>query len=506
LNPVVLEASNIKKSFGGVRALKGVSLELQRGEVHALAGENGAGKSTLIKILAGALEADSGEIRLNGQRVENNSPEKARALGVGIVYQQPALFPDLSVAENIALAGERKKPWGRVNWRERREHALTLLQRVGARIHPDALAGELTIAEQQLVEIAKALDATPQVLILDEPTAALGEQDAENLFRIVADLKAQQTTIVYITHRFEELFRLADRVTVLRDGNSIETRSMTGVTKNELIRLMVGRELTAVFPDRLPDLGKTLLEVRALSSRSQGVKNVTLTLRQGEILGMAGLIGSGRTQFAEALFGLAPVDSGDVLIESKPVHIRSAADSINHGIAYVPEDRRKHGLVLKMPIAANTTLASLSKISSGGLLQFVEEHNAACDFSKRMSVKAPSVDCIAGNLSGGNQQKVALARWLMTEPKILILDEPTQGIDVGAKTEIYSLISELAERGMGIIMISSDMTEIMGMSDRILVMAKGEVAGVLDRCEATPEMVLELALGHPARVLEGQGV
>ncbi len=502
----VLEALNIKKSYGGVKALKDASLELRRGEVHALAGENGAGKSTLIKILAGSVTPDSGVLKLNGQLVENNSPERARALGIGIVYQQPALFPDLTVAENIGLAGERKRPWRLVDWRGRRDRATALLARVGARIRPDAPAGELSMAEQQLVEIAKALDASPSVLILDEPTASLGDQDVEKLFRIIADLRVQQTAIIYISHRFEELFRLADRVTVLRDGHTVETREMSSVTTGSLIRAMVGRELSTVFPQRTAELGEALLEVRNFTSRRQGIKNINLTLRKGEIIGMAGLIGAGRTQFAEALFGLAPADSGQVFIEGQRVHIHSAGEAIHHGLAYVPEDRRKHGLVLNMPIAANTTLASLEKVSENGMLQFAEERLAASDFSKRMTVKAPSVDTIAGNLSGGNQQKVALARWLMTEPKILILDEPTQGIDVGAKGEIYALMTELADRGIGILMISSDMTEILGMSDRILVMAKGELAGSLNRAEATAEAVLELALGQHAMALERQSV
>jgi rhamnose transport system ATP-binding protein len=510
MSELVLQAFDIRKSFGGVHALKGVSLDLHKGQVHALAGENGAGKSTLIKILAGATEPDSGHIHLNGELVKNNSPRRARSLGIGIVYQQPALFPDLTVAENIALAGESESPWlpnkWRVNWKTRRASAKALLDRVGAGFSPNALAGSLTAPEQQLVEIAKALDAEPSVLILDEPTATLGEKDAENLFRLIRELQARETAIVYITHRFDELFRLADRVTVLRDGERVDTFAARGLTRNSLIRSMVGREVSAIFPSRETTPGKVALEVNNLSSKRSGVKNVSLKVRCGEIVGMAGLVGSGRTQFAECLFGLTPKDSGEILVEGERVEMRSAAEAIRNCLAYVPEDRRKHGLILEMDVAANTTLSSLAKISDYGILKTSIENQSADDFSRRLRVKTPSVHTLAGNLSGGNQQKVALARWLMTEPKILILDEPTQGIDVGAKAEIYGLMNDLAERGIAILMISSDMNEILGMSDRVVVMSNGEISGELPRSEATPESVLQLALGYKDRVLAGQGV
>jgi rhamnose transport system ATP-binding protein len=502
----VLEAREIRKSFGGVHALKGVSLSLKKGEVHALAGENGAGKSTLIKILAGAIQPDSGHIYLDGQLLTHHSPRRARTLGIGIVYQQPALLPDLTVAENIALAGESESPWRRVNWKYRRHLAESLLERVGAHFSENALAGSLTAPQQQLVEIAKALDAKPAVLILDEPTATLGEQDAENLFRIVRELQAQHTSIVYITHRFDELFRLADRVTILRDGQRVDTCPVHELTRNRLVSLMVGREVSAVFPKRTSEVGKAALEVKHLACKSNGVKDVSLTVHCGEIVGLAGLIGSGRTQFAECVFGLTQKDSGEILVEGQPVEMRSPREAIDHCLGYVPEDRRKHGLILEMTIAANTTLSSLSKISQYGFLKPEIETQSAGDFSRRMHVKAPSVHTIAGNLSGGNQQKVALSRWLMTEPKVLILDEPTQGIDVGAKAEIYALMNDLAERGIAILMISSDMSEILGMSDRVVVMAKGEISGELNRSEASPESVLHFALGHKDHVLEGQGV
>jgi rhamnose transport system ATP-binding protein len=506
LNNVVLQANEIRKSFGGVHALKGVSLALEKGEVHALAGENGAGKSTLIKILAGATAPDSGQIYINQKLVTHHSPRLARSLGVGIVYQQPALFPDLTVAENIMLAGESGSPFKRVNWKERRNKAADLLHTVGARFSENAIAGSLTAPEQQLVEIAKALEARPSVLILDEPTSTLGEQDAENLFRIVRQLQTQGTTIVYITHRFDELFRLANRVTILRDGERVDTCSVRDLTRSSLISMMVGREVSSVYPRRDKKPGGVALEVKHLACRSAGVKDASLKVHYGEIVGLSGLVGSGRTQLAESIFGLTPKDSGEVLVAGKRVTFDSPRDAIQHEIAYVPEDRRKHGLVLEMSIAANTTLSSLSKISQFGMLKLNIENQSAGDFSRRLRVKTPSVDTLAGNLSGGNQQKVALARWLMTEPKILILDEPTQGIDVGAKAEIYALMNELAERGIAILMISSDMNEIIGMSDRVVVMSNGEVTGELDRSEATPESVLHHALGYKECVLEGQGV
>jgi rhamnose transport system ATP-binding protein len=493
---ILLEAKGIQKSYGGVRALKGVSLELRAGEVHALVGENGAGKSTLIKILSGAVEADAGETRLRGELIRENSPAKSRTLGISVIYQQPALFPDLSVAENIALARDSAHLCRKVDWKSRRARAAELLDRVGARIAPEALAGTLSMPEQQLVEIAKALDANACVVIMDEPTASLGDRDAENLFRIVADLKALGTAVLYISHRFEELFRLADRVTVLRDGNSIATREMQDVTTTELIRMMVGRELDSVFPKHDVKLGETALDVRNLRCRHLGVKRVSLSVRKGEIVGLAGLVGSGRTQFAEALFGLAPIDGGEVLVNGVPVRIDSPADAVRLGLAYVPEDRRRHGVILEMPVALNTTLASLDKVSTNGLLRLRAERGVAKEFKERLGIKAPSAQTLARNLSGGNQQKVALARWLMTEPKILILDEPTQGIDIGAKSEIYRLIGELAQGGLAILMISSEMPEILGMCDRVAVMVKGEIAAILDRKDATAHAVLELAIGH----------
>ncbi|HEY7182011.1 MAG TPA: sugar ABC transporter ATP-binding protein [Blastocatellia bacterium] len=509
---MLLKVDSITKSFGAVRALKGVSFELRAGEVHALVGENGAGKSTLIKIITGALQpdwSDSGSLSINGRQIVENSPSAAKQLGVAAIYQQPALFPDLSVAENLALGLERGGLWRRVNWRERNARARELLGRIGARIDPQTPAGALTMPEQQLVEIARALGSSPEsgakILIMDEPTASLTDRETERLFKVIAELREQGVGVIYISHRLEELFKIADRVTVLRDGETVATRAMDEVDQAEMIRLMVGRELSAVFPKREVNIGETVLEVRNLSSRAAGIHNVNLSVRAGEILGLSGLVGAGRTELARVLFGLIPSDSGAIFLRSyrtyrshdelHEVKIDSPAKAVELGVAYVPEDRRRHGAILEMPIAANMTLAILDRISKLKFLDFKSEKKIAADFASRLSVKTPATFTPAGALSGGNQQKVALARWLATDPQVLILDEPTQGIDVGAKSEIHRLMCDLAEAGMAIIMISSELPEILGMSDRIAVMRGGTVAAVMERHEATQQKIIELGLG-----------
>jgi rhamnose transport system ATP-binding protein len=499
---MLLKADSINKSFGAVQALKGVSFDLRAGEVHALVGENGAGKSTLIKIITGALLPDwpdSGSLSINGQQVVENSPSLAKRLGVAAIYQQPALFPDLSVAENLALGLEQGGLWRRVNWRERNARAKELLDRIGARIDPQSPAGALTMPEQQLVEIARALGASAKILIMDEPTASLTERETEHLFNVIAELRAQSVGVVYISHRLEELFEIADRVTVLRDGETVATRAMDEVDQAELIRLMVGRELSAVFPKREVKIGETVMEIRNLTSRAAGISNINLSVRAGEILGITGLVGAGRTEFARVLFGLLPSDRGSVFLRSpnglEEVTIDSPARAVELGLAYAPEDRRRHGAILEMPIAANMTLAILDRISNLKFLDFKSEKKIAIDFAARLSVKTPATFTPAGALSGGNQQKVALARWLATDPRVLILDEPTQGIDVGAKSEIHRLMCDLAEAGMAIIMISSELPEILGMSDRIAVMRGGTVVGVMERSEATQQKIIEMELG-----------
>ena len=490
----LLDAVGISKAFAGVRALKQVSFDLRPGEVHALVGENGAGKSTLIKIMTGAERADAGTIAVAGRAAHDLDPHASRALGIAAIYQQPAIFPDLTVAENIALALESGHTWRRVDWASRRRQSSELLARVGARLDPDRLAETLTMPEQQVVEIAKAIGTDARILIMDEPTAALSEREVHGLFEVIARLRAEGVGIIYISHRLEDVLAIADRITVLRDGESVGTWPAGDVDRAQLIRLMVGRELAAIFPKRDVPRGEVALELRGVSNRATGVHDVSLSVSRGEILGLAGLVGSGRTQLAEVLFGLTPADGGEIRVAGRPCRIASPSDAIRAGLAYVPEDRRRHGVVLEMSVAANASLASLGAVSSGGLINGAAERAHAMTYVERFRIKAPSVDTEVLALSGGNQQKVALARWLATQPSVLVLDEPTQGVDVGSKAEIHALIQDLAERGLAILMISSELPEILGMSDRIAVMRRGTIAGVLSRAEATADTILAMAL------------
>jgi rhamnose transport system ATP-binding protein len=385
-----------------------------------------------------------------------------------------------------------------------------LLVRVGAHIDPQADAGSLSMPEQQLVEIARALGTNARVLILDEPTASLSKDDGDNLFRVMRELRAGGVAMIYISHRLEELPVIADRVTVLRDGRTIATREMHDVNREQLIQMMVGRELSAVFPKRTVPLGDTVLELRSLGCGASGVSDVSLSVRAGEIVGLSGLVGAGRSELARTIFGLTPADSGELLVRGRSVSIRSPSDAIANGIAYVPEDRRRHGVVLEMPISENITLAALGNLSRFSALDFEREREVASDYAQRLGVKTPSIRALVSTLSGGNQQKVALSRWLVTKPALLILDEPTQGIDVGAKAEIHELMTELAAQGVAIMLISSELPEILAMSDRIAVMHGGTVVSVIDRKDATPERVLARALAQQtsefaARVAAGSG-
>jgi rhamnose transport system ATP-binding protein len=464
--------------------------------VHALIGENGAGKSTLIKIFTGALTADTGTLTVAGRPVVHNDPSHARSLGIAAIYQQPSLFPHLTVAENIGLALEAGGLWRKVNWNERRRVAAGLLSRAGSSLSPDRVVESLSMPEQQIVEIAKAIGARARVVIMDEPTASLSDREVERLFGVIRGLREQGVGIVYISHRLEEIAAIADRVTVLRDGQTIATCVMENVQRDELIRMMVGRDLSAVFPKRPVPFGDTVFEVRDLHSREQGIHGVSLNVRRGEILGIAGLVGSGRTELAQILFGLAQADSGTIRLRGEVIRPRSAGEAIARGIAYVPEDRRQHGVILQMPLTANMTLATLRTVSRAGLLDTSKEQELTSSWIQRFRIKTPSVHTEAQMLSGGNQQKVAIARWLAASPDVIILDEPTQGVDVGSKSEIHALMVDLAARGKAIVMISSELPEILGMSDRIAVMHEGTIAGVLGRNEATQPKILALALGH----------
>ena len=499
-----LRLSNISKSFGTVSALRQVDLDVRAGEVHALVGENGAGKSTLIKIVAGAEAPDTGSIELDGIPLGALTPSQARRLGIAVIYQQPALFPDMSVAENIALRTQSGSAWTRIRWRERQRVARALLDRVGASIDPDVEVRSLTMPQQQLVEIAAALGGDARLIILDEPTASLGEKDAQNLFRIIDELRAAGTSVIYISHRLEEVMRLADRVTVLRDGTRVATRDAYGITSAEMIRLMVGRPLSAVFHKEPADIGEIVLQVQHLSCAAGKVRHIDLIVHAGEIVGLAGLMGAGRTELARILFGLTPADTGMIKLNGRPQNIRTPAEAVSAGMAYLPEDRRRHGVILDMPVNTNTTLAILKDISRGTWIDFAKEDQIAEDFVLALGTKTPSIQTLVGHLSGGNQQKVALARWLATKPKVIILDEPTQGVDVGAKAEIHKLIGDLVRQGLAVILISSELPELLGVADRIAVMRGGTIVATLTRAEATQERVMKLALtGEPDEWLAG---
>jgi rhamnose transport system ATP-binding protein len=498
----LLRLTGIVKAFGGVRALLGVSFEVRAGEVHALVGENGAGKSTLVKVATGAHAPDAGEIVVQGRSFARLDPGAARRAGIAAIYQQPALLPDLTVAENVALGYEGGGLLRRVDWPARRRRTRALLDRVGARIDPDAVVSRLRMAEQQLVEIARALGTEARILIMDEPTASLSGREAEHLFAVIRELRGRGAGIVYVSHRLEEVFALADRVTVLRDGALVASCARADLDRARLIGLMVGRELASGFPERQGAAGLPVLEAMGLACRACGLREASFTLHEGEILGLAGLVGSGRTELARTLFGLSPADQGEIRVRGRIVRIPNPARAVSLGIAYVPEDRRHHAVIGELPVATNLTLAVLRLVSRFGLLDRGKERREAATMAARLGVRAASLDAPVATLSGGNQQKVALGRWLATRPSVLLLDEPTQGIDVGAKAEIYRLMIELAEQGLAILMISSELPEVLGMSDRVAVMHEGRLAGVLSRERATPEAVLALALGEAAAPAE----
>ena len=491
----LLSASSITKSFAGVRALKQASIELFEGEVHALIGENGAGKSTLTKVITGAIAADSGTLEVGGQRIAENTPNLARSLGIAAIYQQPSLFPHLTVAENIALALEGGSAAWRVDWSARGVQARRLIESLGSSIDPERLAGTLSMAEQQIVEIAKAVGAEARILLMDEPTALLTDREVNNLFSLIERLRSNGVGIIYISHRLEEIAAIADRITVMRDGETIACRNAKEVDRAELIQLMVGRSVTEIFPKRSVPIGDVALEVRNLHNRSAGLRNVSFSVRRGEIFGLAGLVGSGRTELARTIFGLTPSDSS-IVVHGERCRIHSPADAIRLGIGYVPEDRRQHGVILEMGVAANVSMANMQSVSRWGLIDGKREAALAESYVERLSIKTASLFAPAGTLSGGNQQKVALARWLAIHPKIMILDEPTQGVDVGSKAEIHELTMQLAERGVAILLISSELSEIMAMCDRIAVLHSGTIQGILSREEATQSRIMALAFGH----------
>ena len=494
LEPII-ELSSITKQFGAVQALRGVNLSLYASEVHALVGENGAGKSTLVKILAGIHRPDSGTMKFGGEAVELRSPTQAQALGIAVVQQEPMLFPDLDVAENVFMGRHPRDRFGRVDWKRMYREVDQLLASLDVSLSSHAPVQGLSVAEQQLVEIAKALSLQARVLVLDEPTAALSAHEVDELFAIVRQLRERGVAILFVSHRLEEVFAIADRLTVFRDGTHIITAPVREMTTDDIIKHMVGRELSNLFPKGEAEIGEVVMEVRHLT-RPGVFADVSFQLRQGEILGFAGLVGAGRTEVARVLFGIDRAASGEVWLKGKHVRIRSPRQAMANGIAYVPEDRHSQGLVMSFSIAANVTLPILQQVSRLGLIDPRREQKVASDYSRQLRVRSTGVEQLVSALSGGNQQKVVLGKWLATDPAVLILDEPTRGIDVGAKAEVHRIISELAASGLAIILISSELPEVLAMADRVLVLHEGSVTGTFSRAEATQERVMLAATGQ----------
>jgi rhamnose transport system ATP-binding protein len=490
----VLEIKQVSKRFGSTQALDGVKLQLFPGEVHALLGENGAGKSTLIKIMTGVYQPDAGELLLDGRPISPRSPVEAQALGIAAIYQEPLMYPDLNVAENIFINQGGRGPL--VRWGAMYREAEELLARLDVHLDVRQPARGLSVAAQQTVEIAKALALKVRVLIMDEPTAALSAHEVEQLFRLVRTLRDQGVAILFISHRMEEVFSIAERVSIFRDGRHISTAPRDQVTAAGAIRDMAGRSVEQLFPRSAPKHGAELLAVSNLG-RSGVFSGVSFSIRRGEVLGFAGLVGAGRTDVGLALFGIAPADSGAITIDGQAVRIRTPQQAMGLGIAYVTEDRRQLGLSLPLSIAANISLPTLAQfLSPLGLVRGAAERATAERYRQRLAIRAPHVELEVGKLSGGNQQKVMLSKWLETKPKLLILDEPTRGIDVGAKAEVHQIIDDLAGEGIAVIMISSDLPEVLSMSDRVLVMREGRQMGIFERAEATQERVLAAAMGQ----------
>ena len=489
---LILEMRNISKSFGGVHALRDVSLGCTPGTVHALVGENGAGKSTLIKILSGALSADSGEIFFKGELHRSFSTREALNRGISVIYQELALVSEMTVAENIFLGREPRNAFGLIDHSRIRSEAEALLSQLGLKIDLDTEVGDLSVAFQQMVEIAKALSKNADLIVMDEPSAILAGHELEQLFNIIQSLVNRGVSIIYISHRLEEVFRIADVVTVLKDGQLVETKPIHELTRAELVKMMVGRTLEEVFPVSNNQPGKRVLIAENISTDTV-LEQVSLDLRQGEIVGLAGMVGSGRTELARALFGADPLTSGSIKINGENAYLKNPFEAIKKKISLVPEDRKEQGLFTELPIRNNITMPILRKISQWGFLSRSKEQEIVDQSRNQLSIAMASGSQEVQYLSGGNQQKVVLAKWLQTRPEIIIMDEPTRGVDVGAKFEIYQLMRHLNQEGIGILMISSELTEILGLSDRILVMREGRIVAELVPSETSEEQIIEYA-------------
>jgi len=488
-----LAMHGIRKSFPGAVALDGVELLVQAGEVHVLLGENGAGKSTLMKVLSGSVRRDAGDIEVFGRRVELATPRAARDAGIAIIHQELALVPQMTVAENIFL-GRAPSRLGVLDWGRMVRDSAALLAQLGATIEPEVLVTSLSIAQQQLVEIARALSLQARILIMDEPTSALTARETARLFETIATLTASGTAIIYISHRLDEIFAIGHRITVLRDGRNVATRDVHAADRRELVRLMTDRDVEERVPTSSRTLGRPMLRVEGLT-HGRVLRDVSFTVRAGEIVGFAGLLGAGRTEIARAVFGLEPFDSGTIFVDEQPRVIRSPRDAISAGIGFVTEDRKREGLVLERSVRDNVALPILTRLARLGIVHRRREQETAETAVRDLRIRTPSTQQLAQHLSGGNQQKVVLAKWLATGARILLLDEPTRGIDVGAKQEIYQLVHELADAGVAIVLLSSDLPEVLGLADRVLVMREGRIAGEFTRTEASAERVMACAVG-----------
>lgn len=492
MEKTILKIEGLCKYYPGVKAIDGLTMEFREGEVHALLGENGAGKSTLIKCIAGAIRPDAGTIEIDGEKFSHLLPQQAKDLGVQVIYQEFNLVPQMSCAENVFLNERTSKLI--VNDRERAQRAKKIFDDLGVNVNPNRAVGTYTPAYMQIVEIAKAVSRNVKILIMDEPTAPLTVNEVSLLMDIVRKLKAKGVTIIYISHRLEELFEIGDRVSIMRDGQYIKTLNIKDTCRKELVDLMVGRELTESYPSRKVDLGEEVLRVEHLTGN--GVEDINFSLKKGEILGFGGLVGAGRTELMNVIYGADKLKSGTIYLSGKPVHFRDTADALAKGIGMIPEDRKRTGVFLKMSIRWNSVICALKSISHLGIVNTKKEKEIADYYIKRLKIRTPSPEQLAGNLSGGNQQKVVLAKAMAAQSQILIFDEPTRGVDVGAKQEIYQLMNQLVEEGHSILMVSSDMPELLGMSDRIVVICEGRQAGIVPKAEFSQARILELASGE----------
>ncbi|MCI6710784.1 MAG: sugar ABC transporter ATP-binding protein [Anaerovoracaceae bacterium] len=489
-----IEMTGIMKSFGTNQVLDNAGFFLRDGEVHALMGENGAGKSTLMKILTGVYTRDGGIVKVNGQEVNYSNPQEAEAAGIVFIYQELNVMFDLTVEENLFMGKEITKGFGICDKKAMRAKAEEVLERMGVSIPVDTVMSDLSVGQQQMIEICKALLVDAKVIIMDEPTAALTQSETAALFEVIENLKKRGVSIVYISHRMEEIFELCDRITVLRDGQYIDTCEIKDITMDDVVKMMIGREIGERYPSRNHSVGKTVFEVKGLS-RKGAFNDVSFTVGAGEVLGVSGLMGAGRTEIMQAVFGYLPADSGEILIDGQPVKIKNPMDAMKAGIGFITEDRKVEGLMLDKTIRENIALANLGTISGSGVISKAKEKSLISRGIEEFKIRCFGTEHECGNLSGGNQQKVVLAKWIYTEPKILILDEPTRGVDIGAKKEIYNVINDMARKGVAIIMVSSELPEILGMSDRVMVVREGDVRGILNIENASQESIMTLATG-----------